>query len=669
MSESDSDGSSRPSSGRDADRSGAAAPSARAADSHAAWTAVPPHVLWAGVLVLIAIIYLPTLAFDFVYDDHWTIAANGFLREPDLRLLWSGQAAAQHVPDAFRPTLVVFDVAAYQLVGLSAPLHHALSVLLHVAVCGALGLWLSRLRAPLALRIAAVGLFGVLAIHAEAVAVVSYREDLLAALFGLLALSAAELSAEAQTAGRRWSWATLAATLMALACGAKLSAAPLVAVFVLARWQSPWRPTALRASGVAVVALTIGVALALAQTVLVRDGLTPYAADDPRLMLPRVGWAATMATSATNLADMLRQFVLPLSLSPEYVDRPGSWSALPTWMCATGLGALLTWGVGTAVWWRRPVVALSVLGTLLLLVPVSGVVALPNMRADRFAYLPSALACVGLAAGLLAAGSAWQRRTPAAHPGWALAPLLGFAIVQGGLGQGAANTYRSDVRLWTIALRRAPDSPRAHAVFGQLLLRRAAAQERPDPMLIARSRAHCALALARDDGTALPQLCDARLAALERDWPRAYRRFEAGLTRSVDGGDRAMAGLASVTVDRPDVALSSRRQQALQTAERATEEFPFSSEAHAVAGRLSHRLGDTDRAKYHYRRARSLRPERWDLVLAGLELQVDLGHPSAARLTWELYEVGLVGAVDLSRRKAVRRRLQDAERLFGTSLP
>ncbi|MBL4689523.1 MAG: bacterial transcriptional activator domain-containing protein [Nannocystaceae bacterium] len=636
------------------------------------WQAVPPRVLLLGVLALAALVYLPTLSFDLVYDDHWTLAANGFLREPDLSLLISPEAASRHIVDAFRPTLVTFDVVSYRWFALWAPAHHALSIVLHVAGGWMLERWMTAMNAPLRLRIATVGAFGVLAVHAETVAVVSYREDLLAAAFGLGALALAERA----TVRRGWGRAALALgalAAMAVACGAKMSAAPLVGVFVLARVISPWRDRALRPALVPTLALGLGVLLAVAQTVAVYGTWNPYEVGDPRLLLPRVGLAATMASSVQNQLQMLWQLVVPLTLSPEYVDQAGDWSHSAPWLASAALLALLLWATGCAVRWRRPVVALSILGTALLMLPTSGLAAMPNLRADRFMYLPSALACIGLAAAALHLGELcqrwWTTRRGVASALPQLAPLIAFAMLQGGLAQAAANTYRSDTRLWTIAVRRAPHSPRAHAVLGQLLVQRAAKQERPDPRLLAQARAHCAIALRLDDGTALPVLCDARLAAIEKDWPRAQRRFLQALPRAVQGRDRVLAALASVTLDVPGISGEQRIEHAIGLLQRLTGEYPYSSEAHAVAGAVYHRLGRSGLAIVHYRRARALRPERWDLVIAELELQVDLGHPSAARLTWELYEAGLVSAVGLSRRKAARRRLHDAEQLFGTPLP
>ena len=68
--------------------------------------------------------------------------------------------------------------------------------------------------------------------------------------------------------------------------------------------------------------------------------------------------------------------------------------------------------------------------------------------------------------------------------------------------------------------------------------------------------------------------------------------------------------------------------------DRGIHRFPYSEELQLVAGRLAHRLGQPERAAGHYRRARSLRPERWESIAAELELQLDLGHIRGAHRLW-----------------------------------
>lgn len=636
------------------------------------WSRVSPRVLLLGVLLLSAIIYLPTLTFDFVYDDHWTILANGFLRRPgDLPLLLGPQAHAANVPDAFRPTLVVFDMASYQLLGVDPWPHHAASVLLHVSVVALLSAWLRGLGAPPALWASSAALFGAMAIHAEAVTVVSFHEDLLAAALGLAALVLADRSGRSPRGSTTLLLVLASGGLAMLAAGAKLNAVAMVGLWALARVLAPWGRPLVRRDLPAALGLVLGVGLALAHQWSIHGGPSPYAADDPRLALTRHGTAAVLARSVQIHVAYAQQMLLPFGLSPEYVERPDAWTspaALASAAVLLGLFALGLW----AAWRRRaPVLALAVLGALGLALPTSNLWPMPNLRADRLMYVPSIAVAVGLGAVLVAIGRAWataRRPVPSSASPRALlavAPLVAMLILQGALAQGASTSYRSDTRLWDTALRHAPASARAHAVRAELYVAQMGDDPSPDRRLVARASAHCRVAQWLDPEQALSWLCEARLASAQRDWPRAYDCFRRALAAGMPRSDRVLASLASVALDHPDHPYALRVVEARNLADRAVREYPYSALAHATAAGIHHRLGDAARAAELYARASELRPERWDVVLAGVELELDLGHASAARAAWAAHE-DLLEAADPARRDHVRRRLAEAERLLAT---
>lgn len=621
-----------------------------------------------GVLVLSGLVFLPTLTFDLVYDDHWTLLANGFLRSPaDLGLLLGPEAHAAHVPDAFRPTLVAFDMLSVQALGVEPWRHHAVSVLLHVGVVAALATWLRGQGAPPAQWGASAALFGVMAIHAEAVTVVSFHEDLLAAGLGLAALTLADRSG-ARSSGWGTGWRALAAgLLLLLAAGAKLNAVALVGLWLLARVLAPWGRELVRRDLVPALALALGAALALLHRASIHGGASPYDPDDPRLMLLREGLGPTLARSVQIHLGYLQQMLVPVGLSPEYVDQPAQWSSAATVVAAAALLALLGLGLHGAWRRRRPVLALAVLGAMGLALPTSNLWPMPNLRADRLMYLPSIAVAIGLAALLLALGRAWARRSPGPEGGSAplrrLGPLVAMLIVQGALAQGAATTYRSDTRLWDTALRRAPGSARAHAVRGELYIKRIE-RDPSDLRSLVRASAHCSTAQRLAPEQALPWLCGARLAVAQRDWALAFGLFERARSRGMEREDRVLAAMASVSLDRPDLPYDQRVATAKDLADRAAEAYPYSALAHATSARIHHRLGEAERARELYDRASALRPERWDVVLDGVELELDLGHASAARAAWAAHE-DLLLAADPARRDHVRRRLRDASRLWA----
>ncbi len=621
------------------------------------WDGVPERWLYGGVLLLTAFVFGSTLTFGFVYDDHWTLLGNGFLRDlSNLPMLLGREAAAAGVPDAFRPTLVVFDALSYALLGLSPAAHHLTSVLLHVLVTGLFGLWLAREGAPRRVVVTATTLFGVLAIHGEAVAVVSYREDLLAAALGLGAV----LLASAHVRSPAWPRLVGAGLLMALACGAKLSAAGLPLVWLALKLLSPWGISEARKQlRVPTAVLIAGVASVLAFRSLVLDGLDPYGASE-RVFAHRVGLGPVLAASVQIHLGYLQQLWLPRGLSPEYVDYGATWTDPETVCGVLAFVGLLAVAVTAARGRRAPLVAWVILAAFILAAPTSNLAPMPNMRADRFVYLSSAPLCVGMSAALLHAG-AWLHRRWGLH---ALVPWVAMVVLQGSVAQGVSAAYRSDSRLWQIALRRAPHSARGHAIVGELLV--ASLRDQPDPLdrplLLVRARTHCAMALHYDPASPLPHLCEARLAAVERDWTRSHASFERALERMSTRPERARLALASTALDLPGLPYEQRVQRAFAALERARREAPYVAEVFAVSGRLRHRLGQADGAALDYARASDLHPERWDVVMAGVELQLDLGHTAAASQQWNA-ATAVLDEAPTGTAHALQRRIHAARRL------
>lgn len=638
----------------------------RAANIPDPWSLVSGRTSILGTVLLVSIVFLPTLGFGFVYDDHWTILDNGFLRRPeDWWMLLGPEAARRNVPDPFRPTLVLFDGLAYQAFGLHALAQHGLSLALHGLVTVLVARWLERLGAPLPLRIATAAVFGTLAIHAEAVAVVSYREDLLAAALGLAALLLAERSLVAARTPRRLAFACASALCMSLAVGAKTSAAPLPVLWWLAHRLLPWQAPRRGVTPVA-LALTAGVGLALLHTTLVVGSVVPYGHDPARIEAHRIGLSPVLAASVQIHLAYLQRIVCPFGLGPEYVDAGAAWTDPATVLALGALAGLL--GLALARARRAPVLAFAVLGCFVLALPTSNLFPMPNMQADRFVYLTSLPAALGLAALLLTAGRELARK--GLPPLATVAPLLAMLVIQGAVAQGAAAAYRSDTRLWQIALRRAPASARAHGVMGELMIARLRDPMALDarPRLHVLARTHCTLAERLDPADPIGPLCRARLAALERDWITAHASFEIAAARLTARRERAWLGLASTVLDRPDLPYADRVERALAHLAAAEHEYPYVAEVFAVSARLHHRLGHPEAALDRNRRASELRPERWDVVVQRLELELDLGHHADAQRSWSAAEPVLRHA-DPTTQAALRSKLGDARRLFGTVPP
>lgn len=632
-----------------------------------------------GLLALIAVVFMPLLRYGLVYDDGWTLRSNGFLRRGqfELALLVSPEAAARHIPDAFRPTLVMFDALSVRVFGVHPAAHHGLSILLHLSVCGLLARLLRRLGLDEGSTLASVALFGLLAIHAEAIAVVSFREDLLAAALGLAAMLAALRGIGAPRVRAALGWGLAAMGLQALACGAKLSAAPLPAMLlVLASLRPGCAALARDRKRLALILglLALGVALALAQTWIVHGG-SPYGAHNPRILAQRIGLSPVLASSAQIHLGYLQQILVPLGLSPEYVDRGAGWLDGATLLACACLIALL---IAAIVLRRRwPLASFAVFAWMLAIVPTSNLVGLPNMRADRFMYLPSVPLCVALAVGLLALGRRLApylaKLDPELDPEQADAredlrvwfPLALVVVMQGSFAVAEARVYVSNTTLWHEAARRAPESARAHALLGLEQSGAAQVGAHLNDEIAAKAEAACRRAQQLDPLYELPHLCLGSLAIARKDWAGAYEHHAHAVELSVDRNDRPIAALAQLALDLPSAwllqhpELGDRRALSRDWLERGLGAYPYSPELHAAAARVYHRLGEGERAMQLYRRARSLRPDRWETVAGGVELALDLGDASAAHRTWWA-EAKLLSRADPATRTRLIRRLAAA---------
>ncbi len=416
----------------------------------------------------------PSLTAPFVYDDRPYVVENadlrgGLERVPALFAASFPSTAPQR--GLYRPVTAVSLRLDRLGGGVPAPWrHHLTNVALAALLAFAVHALLRRFLEPSPAAAGAL-LFAAHPVHVEAVAWVSGRAELLAALLGVLAAGLLVDAARASDRGR----AAAGGALLLAGILAKEGAAALAVL--LPAWALRARP---RAPALAVVPALAAAAVAMAARLAVLGAAGPAPGETVGAARLADRWPLVLAAAGEHL----RLLVWPHPLSLERMPQPpASWSDPAV---AAGAATLAT-AVGLAAWAaRRGAPALFAAWPFVTLLPVAHLVPIGETVAERFLLLPSVGACALLGAAL-------------AGPGRARRALVALLVTAGvGASVARATVWRDEVRLWEDAVRRTPGSALARAALGDAL----AAAGHPE----AAGKAWQA-ALARD-----PALAAARLA-------------------------------------------------------------------------------------------------------------------------------------------------------------
>jgi tetratricopeptide (TPR) repeat protein len=405
--------------------------------------------------------YAPVLRAGFIWDDEAMTGYPAIGKPGGIFEIWSKPTNNPNESHYWPLTYSSFWLER-RLWGPGPLGYHLDNVLLHAA--NTLLLW--RLLRRLGLRGAWLGaaLFGVHPIHAESVAWVIERKDVLSGCFCLLAL----LGWMEWLERRKGSGLALAFVLLTAAMLSKSMAVSLPATMGILAW---WRVGRWRRGDVA----------ALAGLAALTAGLTAFDLRVVRLMETPVdvGLASPwdrLALAGRNAWIYAGRCLWPTRLASVYplnivhATRPGAWMGL------AGVAVLLAASIAL----RRRLGRGQLAGLLMYgatLAPVSGLVAFSYMyyslTADRFAYAPSMVLLAGVAelAALGLERLAGGRRWPAWVAGAALlAPLAALCWRQAGYYQNPIVLFRRNVDLY-------PDSWGARQMLGNALMKQGKPKE------------------------------------------------------------------------------------------------------------------------------------------------------------------------------------------------
>lgn len=499
--------------------------------------------------VLAVALYARGLRYGPVWDDHTFVEAQPFLAQPGNLLSVLDPRHLVHVlpvRGSARPVWLASVLADRALLGSSFAAHRIFSSLWHAWAAGAVMVLCAALGGAPAAAAAAGLLFLCHPVHAEAVQIVTFRTDILALFFMALSLALYAAGREKRPRARRACHAGSLA-LLALALLSKEMAVVTPALALAADFFFPargWRGRPRWLTLAAMLALVVaylgfrgprsGYALggrgdALTRLLESRPELfEPFSAEplpsdgraklSARPSLESPPWledyyarpAARLRGSLQLLLEDARLLLWPARLSGIYDPRPAE-----GWLDARVLGglalaALAAWGAW-ALRRRAPLAAFGLAWTLICLAPVSGVVELRNLVAERYLLVPSA--GLALAAGALFS-AAWQRakRRRLAAAALAVLCLAGAARVQARLPDfdGDADFHRASVLA-------DPSSPRAHAALARALFFAGKPEE-------SRAEYHAALSLWPGFRRAGRELASLEAPALAAARPQRMRR-------------------------------------------------------------------------------------------------------------------------------------------------
>ena len=136
----------------------------------------------AAVLFGAFILYLPCLEYGFVFDDHSLVENN-----PAVSSLPEAARQLVSLNVGYRPLRTFSYAVDHAVGGMDPMIFHLSNLLYHLLVLLAMGWVFREAGLSLPVTLTALALFAVHPVHADTVAYISGRRDLLAALFSLLA--------------------------------------------------------------------------------------------------------------------------------------------------------------------------------------------------------------------------------------------------------------------------------------------------------------------------------------------------------------------------------------------------------------------------------------------------------------------------------------------------
>jgi len=508
------------------------------------------------------LLYLPSLNAGFVFDDHYLIVGNPFLKsasgiETAFTKDYYGQANPQYALGYYRPLSILTHWLDWQIWKANSFGHHLTNILIHLCVVLLLYALLNRLFQDESLSFLASLIFALHPSHVSTVTFISGRVDALATFFSLLSLFVF----------LRRKFLSPVSYFAALLCK-EISVTTPVLIFWKEKEKS-WRSAFLwMIPFVIVLAIVLGI----------RKNVLGDAVHRPEFSLQTIQQALLL------IPAYLRFLVFPpfaLYLEPSLANLPVLWN----------LFSLLIF-VGALIFLRNRRIASWSAIWLITLIPVLGLIRIETTLDERFLYLPSVSFCL-LAGAWLKQYLEYRSKNHTIQTKQVFIAAVIVALIYAPLLIVREAYWKSDLSLWSSAAETAPESSTVRFRLGvadlqagliveaQKEFNQALVLPQNNTSITAATYTHLAITkqLLKQNGAE-----ELYLKSLELDPNYSTAHFNLGLFYQQNGRD----------------------SEAIQQFEAALKSNPNSAAAHRHLGELYSKKGFTQQAEQHYRKAKEL---------------------------------------------------------------
>ncbi len=424
-----------------------------------------PTVCAIIVAAVAAVLYLPSLSADFVFDDCPQIPGDNYLFNPahfvDVLTLSSMR---KDIIDNNRPVMVLslmFDATLWKQNPFG---YHLTNLLLH-CLCALLLFWViykillrlcpksDRSIGPLWAALAAALLFAIHPANTEAACVITFREDLLTTFFTLLVLALADRFPTQKILSNLLIGVLIVFFIFAAVAAKEngvVASVLLVLYWLVVRKNTQRRPW---------LTLIVAGLTATGAFMIARFTLIPPESMISIHKAEYIGgsFSAMLAIEPRMLAFQLLEIVWPGLFCAYYASNYISFITLPA-----ALGALAVLIVITVILSsRNKAFAFGIIFYILAILPVSNLVPIYNPIADRYLYLPMAGICMALGALLC------RLKAPAGKWLWAvIIPSAAVYIFLGSFTVQRIHVWHNNLSLWKDTVTKNPYSKECYNNLG-----------------------------------------------------------------------------------------------------------------------------------------------------------------------------------------------------------